>query len=252
MILFYYHWETCYSKSNQEGGPIGLVQNGDIITIDIQKRKMDVQLSDEVLEQRRKNWTPPAYKADRGVLYKVHEYLDVTLFKKKKGTWVLGSGEIECKEHNVWHNFFFLAVFKKCAICFQGMCYWWIEKKHIYESIEWWGKPDFVDFACSCNWGTCTALSPFISRGIPFMFSVVTCINWFFASRELCFSFWPFFLLCISGTLSLLISSDLNCTMLGEIIFDKYQSLLFWKSQKFVIISVRLFRHALKFIDQFF
>ncbi|KAK4354456.1 hypothetical protein RND71_026650 [Anisodus tanguticus] len=54
----------------QEGGPIGLVQNGDIITIDIQKRKMDVQLSDEVLEQRRKNWTPLAYKADRGVLYK--------------------------------------------------------------------------------------------------------------------------------------------------------------------------------------
>lgn len=54
----------------QEGGPIGLVQNGDIITIDIQKKKMDVQLSDEVLEQRRKNWTAPAYKADRGVLYK--------------------------------------------------------------------------------------------------------------------------------------------------------------------------------------
>ncbi|XP_060172798.1 dihydroxy-acid dehydratase, chloroplastic-like [Lycium barbarum] len=54
----------------QEGGPIGLVQNGDVITIDIQKKKMDVQLSDEVLEQRRKNWTPPAYKADRGVLYK--------------------------------------------------------------------------------------------------------------------------------------------------------------------------------------
>ncbi|XP_016464930.2 dihydroxy-acid dehydratase, chloroplastic [Nicotiana tabacum] len=54
----------------QEGGPIGLVQDGDIITIDIQKRKMDVQLSDEEFEQRRKNWTPPAYKADRGVLYK--------------------------------------------------------------------------------------------------------------------------------------------------------------------------------------
>lgn len=54
----------------QEGGPIGLVQNGDVITIDISKRRMDVQLSDEVLEQRRKNWTPPAYKADRGVLYK--------------------------------------------------------------------------------------------------------------------------------------------------------------------------------------
>ncbi|KAK4372814.1 hypothetical protein RND71_008198 [Anisodus tanguticus] len=54
----------------QEGGPIGLVQNGDIITIDIQKKKMDVQLSDEEFEQRRKTWIPPAYKADQGVLYK--------------------------------------------------------------------------------------------------------------------------------------------------------------------------------------
>ncbi|XP_059317791.1 dihydroxy-acid dehydratase, chloroplastic-like [Lycium ferocissimum] len=54
----------------QEGGPIGLVQNGDVITIDISKKKMDVQLSDEEFEQRRKSWTPPVYKADRGVLYK--------------------------------------------------------------------------------------------------------------------------------------------------------------------------------------
>ncbi|KAJ8540415.1 hypothetical protein K7X08_030334 [Anisodus acutangulus] len=54
----------------QEGGPIGLVQNGDMITIDIQKKKIDVQLSDEEFKLRRKNWTPPAYKADRGVLYK--------------------------------------------------------------------------------------------------------------------------------------------------------------------------------------
>lgn len=55
----------------QEGGPIGLVKNGDIITIDIQKRRMDVQLTDAELEERRKRWTPPPYKADRGVLYKV-------------------------------------------------------------------------------------------------------------------------------------------------------------------------------------
>lgn len=55
----------------QEGGPIGLVQNGDIITIDIQKRRMDVQLTEEQLAERRRHWTPPAYKASRGVLYKV-------------------------------------------------------------------------------------------------------------------------------------------------------------------------------------
>ncbi|KAM0942058.1 putative dihydroxy-acid dehydratase [Dioscorea sansibarensis] len=54
----------------QEGGPIGLVQNGDIITIDIQKRRMDVQLTEEQLAERRRQWTPPAYKASRGVLYK--------------------------------------------------------------------------------------------------------------------------------------------------------------------------------------
>ena len=55
----------------QEGGPIGLVENGDIITIDIQKRRMDVDLTDTELDERRKKWKPPTYKADRGVLYKV-------------------------------------------------------------------------------------------------------------------------------------------------------------------------------------
>ncbi|XP_051118350.1 dihydroxy-acid dehydratase, chloroplastic [Andrographis paniculata] len=54
----------------QEGGPIGLIRNGDIITIDIQKKRMDVNLTDEELNNRRKQWTPPPYKADRGVLYK--------------------------------------------------------------------------------------------------------------------------------------------------------------------------------------
>lgn len=54
----------------QEGGPIGLVENGDVITIDIQKKRMDVHLTDAELEERRKRWTPPPYKADRGVLYK--------------------------------------------------------------------------------------------------------------------------------------------------------------------------------------
>ncbi|GFP95730.1 dihydroxy-acid dehydratase chloroplastic [Phtheirospermum japonicum] len=54
----------------QEGGPIGLIENGDIITIDIQKRRMDVNLTDMELNERRKRLTPPAYKADRGVLYK--------------------------------------------------------------------------------------------------------------------------------------------------------------------------------------
>lgn len=54
----------------QEGGPIGLIQTGDQITIDVAKRRIDVNLTEEQLEERRKRWTPPPYKANRGVLYK--------------------------------------------------------------------------------------------------------------------------------------------------------------------------------------
>ncbi|XP_030926892.1 dihydroxy-acid dehydratase, chloroplastic-like [Quercus lobata] len=54
----------------QEGGPIGLIENGDIINVDVQNRRIDVQITDEEMERRRKQWTPPAYKAKSGVLYK--------------------------------------------------------------------------------------------------------------------------------------------------------------------------------------
>ncbi|MCA9936938.1 MAG: dihydroxy-acid dehydratase, partial [Anaerolineales bacterium] len=54
----------------QEGGPIALLQTGDIITIDIQKRSIDMVLSDAELAQRRDAWAMPPYKATRGTLYK--------------------------------------------------------------------------------------------------------------------------------------------------------------------------------------
>ncbi|WCJ24219.1 Dihydroxy-acid dehydratase [Euphorbia peplus] len=54
----------------QDGGPIGLVRNGDVINIDVRERRIDLQMTDEEMEQRRKNWTPPPYKANRGSLYK--------------------------------------------------------------------------------------------------------------------------------------------------------------------------------------
>lgn len=55
----------------QEGGPIGLIENGDMINIDVQNRRIDLQLTDEELESRKRKWTAPAYKANCGVLYKV-------------------------------------------------------------------------------------------------------------------------------------------------------------------------------------
>ncbi|XP_039029829.1 dihydroxy-acid dehydratase, chloroplastic-like isoform X2 [Hibiscus syriacus] len=54
----------------QEGGPISLVQNEDLISIDVQKRAINVELTDAELNERRKKWNPPPYKADRGVLHK--------------------------------------------------------------------------------------------------------------------------------------------------------------------------------------
>ncbi|KAJ6428329.1 hypothetical protein OIU84_023703 [Salix udensis] len=58
------------SPEAQEGGPIGLVRNGDVINVDVREKRLDVQLTDMELEERRKNFTPPPYKATRGVLYK--------------------------------------------------------------------------------------------------------------------------------------------------------------------------------------
>jgi dihydroxy-acid dehydratase len=54
----------------QNGGPIALVQEGDIITIDTKNHTINVHLSDEELSARREAWIAPAFKASRGTLYK--------------------------------------------------------------------------------------------------------------------------------------------------------------------------------------
>ncbi|PKL03883.1 MAG: hypothetical protein CVV54_08945 [Synergistetes bacterium HGW-Synergistetes-1] len=40
-------------------GPIAAVRDGDIITIDVEKKKLDVDLSPEELEARLKDWKRP-------------------------------------------------------------------------------------------------------------------------------------------------------------------------------------------------
>ncbi len=54
----------------QEGGPIALVKNGDLITIDAETNRIDVDISDQEIQKRRSEWTPPAFKVSRGTLYK--------------------------------------------------------------------------------------------------------------------------------------------------------------------------------------
>ncbi len=54
----------------QEGGPLGLLHDGDIVTIDAEQNRLDVGLSDQELAGRREKWKQPPYKATRGTLYK--------------------------------------------------------------------------------------------------------------------------------------------------------------------------------------
>jgi dihydroxy-acid dehydratase len=54
----------------QEGGPIALIKDGDLLTVDAETRRIDVKLSDAELAERKKSWKAPAYKATRGTLYK--------------------------------------------------------------------------------------------------------------------------------------------------------------------------------------
>ena len=48
------------------GGPLALVQTGDIISLDVPARQLNVLLSEQELEERRRKWEAPARVADRG------------------------------------------------------------------------------------------------------------------------------------------------------------------------------------------
>ncbi|MCC7452112.1 MAG: dihydroxy-acid dehydratase [Anaerolineae bacterium] len=52
------------------GGPIGLIEEGDIINIDIPNRSISVELSDAELAERRKKWEAPQPHYTRGVMAK--------------------------------------------------------------------------------------------------------------------------------------------------------------------------------------
>jgi dihydroxy-acid dehydratase len=51
-----------------EGGPIGLLRDGDIISIDLRARRLEVELPDDVLAARRAVWRAPEPRYRRGWL----------------------------------------------------------------------------------------------------------------------------------------------------------------------------------------
>jgi dihydroxy-acid dehydratase len=49
------------------GGPLACVRDGDMITLDVPARRLDVDVSDDEMERRRAEWVAPALDwAERG------------------------------------------------------------------------------------------------------------------------------------------------------------------------------------------
>jgi dihydroxy-acid dehydratase len=71
------HFGACVlhvAPESAVGGPLALVQNGDMIEIDIEARKLHLDVSREELARRKAAWTPPERVYERGYvrLYQQH------------------------------------------------------------------------------------------------------------------------------------------------------------------------------------
>jgi dihydroxy-acid dehydratase len=52
------------------GGAIAAVQEGDIIHFDVDKRRLDLELSESAIDERLRDWSPPAPRYERGIFAK--------------------------------------------------------------------------------------------------------------------------------------------------------------------------------------
>lgn len=73
------------------GGTIGLLKDGDAITIDAERGTIDVDLSDDELAERRKNWTPRETDYQSGTLWKYAQ----TVGSAEKGALTHPGGKAE-------------------------------------------------------------------------------------------------------------------------------------------------------------
>ena len=81
------------------GGPIAVVRDGDVITVDVDARRLDAALTDEELDARLAAWLPPEPRVTRGVLAKYARSVSsasrgaVTNEARRKGRARDGCGE---------------------------------------------------------------------------------------------------------------------------------------------------------------
>ena len=77
------------------GGPIGLLRNGDTITIDAQKGTIDVALSDAELAERRRAWQPRRSDHQSGCLWRYSQ----TVGDAEKGAVTHPGGRAEIRAY---------------------------------------------------------------------------------------------------------------------------------------------------------
>ncbi len=77
------------------GGPLALVRNGDLITLDVAGRKLHLHVSDEELALRRATWKPPVPKLSSGywklytdTVLQADEGADLDFLRGKRGAFV--------------------------------------------------------------------------------------------------------------------------------------------------------------------
>ena len=61
------------SPEAAEGGPIAVVEDGDVVRIDIPRRRLDILLSPEDIRERLRKWSPPQPRVRRGYLRRYSE-----------------------------------------------------------------------------------------------------------------------------------------------------------------------------------
>ena len=59
----------------QEGGPIGLIKDGDEVVIDAESRKLDLMVDEREIDRRRAEWKQPPLKYKKGTLKKYARYV---------------------------------------------------------------------------------------------------------------------------------------------------------------------------------
>ena len=91
------HFGTCIlhvAPESAVGGPLGIIQTGDMVTLDVANRSIDIDVSDEEIATRLENRTPThkLYKRGYGVIYQNH----VTQANKGADfTFMMGDEEVE-------------------------------------------------------------------------------------------------------------------------------------------------------------